>query len=361
VNSISYLRTPAGYRHPDNTLIAVALGSGDRSKCAYLTQPYFKPYYFTGSSLSTITIPEAEDYQSNDAQAFCTWYKDASGHAYVYFSTDSTNPNIYYNAYYSWGAWAFSKSKNIGLGYVGGSVAVMDVINAAPSQPFTNPYDSGSYAMVMYIVNQSGGFGDCWGVLDVAFSNDGSSWIGPYHVNDPSYVYLEDGGVLWNGSNIIIFGVDGTFDNWADANLTSGNTYTYAYLLSNSDPTTATMPLGTTNVSNSGLVRPNADGYTNTNFLINCTFCFSSDYNYIYMTRAYAYPVDYSGTKLIPCGFGTSTTLGYCATGGATFPNRAQVYSMYIGGDPTLIMSGTWSTWNLLYDIGYEQGYRSCR
>lgn len=136
-------------------------------------------------------------------------------------------------------------------------------------------------------------------------------------------------------------------------NILSGSTLTYVYTALNADPITMVLPYGKTPISSSGIVSPNYTGFSQTTALTNCSFALSADFNYAYMTRSYPYPVDYIGGGAIPCG-----TLVGCNTGLTTFHNRAQIYSMYIGGNASLVLSGTWT---LIYDIGADFGYRTCR
>jgi hypothetical protein len=381
INSISYMRTPDGYRHTDNQLLATATGNGDRTKCIDRNGPDFRPYSVnqSGPSLERFVVPETEDHQTGDAQNFFTVYKDTSGWIHTYFSTDSENASIYYNKYNSSTAsWYYAKSKNVltyGSGTGTGSTAVSDVI-VESSAVFHNTHDGLDYSQVMYLTNQTGSWqGFCWGVLAVAFSNNGVNWTGPYNVNNPSSascssggVMLEDCGVLWNGSNLLILAVEGCIaDQLVNGFFNSGTTMTYAYLASASDPCTAPLASSTA-VNSNGIWSPTVSGYDSSNVLWNCSFCYSPGYQYVYMTRGYAYPSDYpddlySGGVIhgdIPCGIGDCSGEVCCAHGLPTFPNRAQVYYMDINYDPTKLIDGS-TSWNLLYDLGYEQGYRSCR
>ena len=352
------LRTPLGYVHTSGTILTVAMGSGNRSKCEAVTIPDSRPYVVntTGPSISAMNIPAAEDLQAGDAQAFITAYQDAAGDSHIYFSTDSENAAIYYNKYTSAGSWAYANSQNVlDYGDDDGSVAVIDVV-VAPSAIFYNTATSTWFKQIMYIVNQTGPWflGTTAGVLDVAFSNNGTTWVGPYTVAGPSgAIHIEYGGVIWDGTNIIVIGLEGNLAILA-ANILSGSTLTYGYLAVPADPATMTKPGGSSTISNSGIYSPNYGGLGQTTALTNCTFTLSLDSNYIYMSRSYAYPVDYTNsTPVIPCG-----TLVGCNQGLTTFHNRAQLYSMYIGGNLTTLLSGTWT---LLYDLGYSQGYRTCR
>jgi len=369
VNSCSYMRTEIGTRHTDNQILVVASGNGERSKCSRITTSEFRPYTLVhgGSpSLSRFEVPDAEDFvEGQDAQAFFTVYKDVYGVIHVYFSTDSAHTKIYYNKYTA-GVWTYPESIAV-VTYPenDGAVAVADII-ANSTAIFYNTADATHYKQVMYITNQTTNWkGFSWGVLDVAFSNDGINWVGPYTVNTPgsyscsSAICVENVGVIWNGSNLLIFGVEGDFTKQLLAGaMTDGSTLTYVYLASPADPRSASEPFPGTPVSSTGIQAYDDVGYTPSYILWNCTFCFSPDYQTVYMTRGYAYASDYPyGPGVVgsdvPCEAGS-----YCATGITTYPNRAQVYSMYIGVDVTNVFTGTW---NLIYDIGYGQGYRCCR
>lgn len=358
--TIEYVRTPGGLLHSDNMLIVNGITpSGCRSLCN-TTGFVKKPYLYSGGVCTDLGLPQALLYKSGDQQCFTSIYKDDSGYLHVYFSEDSGNdgvttfPHINYNRKSPGGSWLYASSPAVVTHYAEGSTAVMSVIYDG-SSPFV--YSGSSYSYIMHIVNQTGGWLSTAGVLDVAFSNNGISWTTPVTVNYPASVScslgicLEYGTAVWDGGTLYIIGLNGNLATLA-ANIVSGSTETYVYTSNPSTPDYATQ-YSASPITSSGLYSPNVSGYSQTSLLTNTICALSISNGYVYVSRSYAYPVDYSGTASIPCGGLTG-----CNTGLTTLANRAQMYYMYLGipADITKLWTGSWT---LAYDVGYGFGYRS--
>lgn len=365
MSSVAYLRYQDGTKYSD-TIYVTSSGDGERSLCTNpMIDVNYRPYILTLNTpptpdeLTLFPVPAGIDVGTNTAQNFISTFIHSNGDQYFYFSTDSLLAKIYVNIKHN-GAWIYPNSI-VALDYDNndGSVACMDVIHHY-SPVFYNKYDGTYYNYVMYVVDQTGGWftGFTAGVLSLAFSNNGINWVGPYTANAPSAynctegVCLEHGGVIFVGTTLYIIACEGCFSVLTPEAMTGPSTLTYLYTAPASDPTTVTAYNNKAPISGNGIFRPNLPGYTNSKIFINARLSFKE--GIMYLSRSYAYPVDYSGTNAIPCG-----SLGDgCITGLATLDIRVQMYSMDLGvpTDMNRLYTGTWT---LLGDYGYKHGYRS--
>ncbi|MFP4086395.1 MAG: hypothetical protein ACLFUL_06335 [Desulfobacteraceae bacterium] len=349
-----------GCVHPDEALFVATPGNDELSECdppgqtrIYSLDPY-------SDSISFWNVPQAVDYQVGDHQHFFSVMKPqvmGSPYKQVWFATDSNKPHIYYNKQDSYGNWQYGSSqKVIDMGSTG-TLAVMDVLYDS-SAIFRNPHNGSYYRYCMYLVNQSG----CWmtmggtaGVLAVAYSNDGISWVGPYDVGNPNCnfnqaTHVEMGGALLYGSTIYIMVLEGDLSILASQVL-SGSTLSYMYSAPVSNPESISILGGGSPITASGLYSPNAGGYAQTDCLMNVSMSFDPASGVLYMARAYAYPVNYQGSN-VPCLPGS-----VCKTGLTTNGIRTQLYSMSLGVPPNL--NNLWSSsWSLVDDWGAEDGYQ---
>jgi hypothetical protein len=393
INFASFSNDKNGCLLSDDIVYTSALGNCKRSICEEHVFNLFRPYLLNTktSTLTPFEVPEAEDKQPEDAQNFFSTFVDDNNNHYFYFSTDSLNASVYLNIKNSDGEWSWPKSiKVVDYGIGNGSVAVCGILQNS-DKIFHNTHDNNNYSMIMYIVNQTGGWFFNWftaGVLDVAFSNDGIVWSGPYTVNNPpTYdcdsggICTEDCGVVFYNNTIYIVSIEGSLDKLSK-DILSKKTLTYLYTSKPDNPSIASKykdVRGNDMISSNGMYSPNVsvqtyqftrygrvfkDVYSNrysfsamkpsTNLFINLSTSYDADRGYMYISRAYPYPSDYTSEESIPCG---DTT--YCFKGLVTLPNRCQVYRMYIGDLSRNTNKLFYGYWELVGDYGCSYGYKS--
>jgi hypothetical protein len=313
----------------------------------------------------------------------------------VYYAVDHTlgSGYIYYNRRYranSSSPWYWQYSQSVftsGLTYIGMPSSVL----YSPTPKYGAGYPLYKYAM--YGINQPWECnGPMAGVVMVAFSNDGVCWTAPVPVQGshgnmdecaPQFFGAEMGEMLAafdTGSYVAVIVMSGDNVNLAttvDMN-TSG-----AYLLwspySGMGALANYVYPGTSEVSSNGLFRPLAapnmcfnDRYRSYGYLENLDAAYDPVTGYLYMSRGYPYPFDrgwVTGTAcpdtpgpLSPsCGqtnelFYNGANIEGCAASPASYPNRLQVYRMYIGPLSNLAAITT-GTWTLITDVGNSAGY----
>ena len=361
-----YLRNEKGAPHGDDKLYMTGVPNGRKSLCEWESfAEQIVGTLNTGASptVTEVSIPNGDHASDPKIGGFYSTYKATNGDQYYYCSVEGTTgadvTGIYLNIWRN-NAWVYAKSQEV-VAYPGatGSVAVMDVV-VADSAIFRNSKNSQYYSQVMYIVNQTDGwFGvGTAGVLSVAFSNNGITWIGPYDVNAPSAyncsegVCIEYGGVILFGTTLYIVAVEGQFSVLIPGMSGSG-TMTYMFVSQASDPLTTVAYNGKAELTNSGVFSPDLPGYNLYNAFLNAKISYDPD-GTLYLSRAYPYPFDIGGS--IPCG--SWSPASKCLKGFTTRAIRVQMYSMNLGvpADLGLLYSGTWS---LIGDWGWESGYRS--
>lgn len=371
MNTLTLLRDQDGDMIAPNTIYVTSTGDGRKSLCSAVAAGDMKPYILNpiDPSISLFSVPDGVDAGASTRQTFISTFIHPNGDQYFYYSTDSLLAIIYMNIWHE-GSWVYAQSQKA-IDYTGiaeGSIAVMDVIRRN-TPVFYNTQNSTYYQYVMYLVNQTGHWFppvdgiQTAGIISVAFSHDGVTWVGPYDANNPppdgdcsDAICVEEGGVMFDGTTLYIIAVEGDLillQNHLNPPM-GASSLTYLFTASKNDPLSLTAYNGKAPISNNGVFAPNMAGYgENHKIFLNASITHDYDSGRLYLSRGYPYPADYTGANGIPCG-----SLIGCAVGLQTYANRAQLYYLDLGVpmNLALLYSGTWT---LVGDWGYEQGFRS--
>jgi hypothetical protein len=214
------------------------------------------------------------------------------------------------------------------------------------------------YRYIAYVVLQSGNCdGQVAGFMHVMFSQNGTTWSNPVVVDEiganesfPCFgvgVPIEALGVYYdNTDTLFIIALEGNIAVLNTYQL-QNNTFTYLYTASRFNPTAVTYNL---TLSPIGLFSPNLPGYWLPRFFINIDFVYNPVNLSVYITRSYSYPYDPNTNGVVS----RCTACGNAGLPVATLPNRGQIYKMYIGGNPNVLGTGTWTK---LADWGVNRGY----
>lgn len=216
----------------------------------------------------------------------------------------------------------------------------------------------------MYLVRQPAACdGTVAGFLYVAFSNNDLTWTTPQKVlKSSNNVYfsclasfdgdgygspVEAAGGFFHGNQIWLAGIEG---NLSALTPISSHTQTKTYLAT-APPFNPALITIHGQLSANGMVNPNADGKTLFRYFVNLNLAYDSGSGMLYITRVYPYPYDTSAPGFV------SACTARCAVSSynvAALPNRGQIYRMSVGANIANALSGTWQ---LLYDVGQNQGF----
>jgi hypothetical protein len=291
----------------------------------------------------------------------------------VWFTVDPTpgesNPDkgkVYYNRRYFTGTtWVWQYATSVEVMNLGNASAAIGEVLFDAYAPFRDPDTGVYYKYIATLVSQpSACDGVVAGFFYLAFSNTGTSWVGPRKASYTGMPYfpcagttaipVENVGAVYDYSSGMLWyvGVEGNIAELGDATQMDDTLTTLGWVSSTS-PTSVNI-VGM--VSNSGLFQPIMAGAgSNTDYkayayFINLGFTY---YNgYVYLGRAYPYPFTrLAGSELTPCGDPNDS----CLEAPYTLPNRLQLYRMYVGSMANIgnITTGTWS---LRFDAGHGNG-----
>jgi hypothetical protein len=243
-------------------------------------------------------------------------------------------------------------------------------------------YDSVSNHSYKYVLYESFQPTECdfqvAGFLYYAFSDDGICWT-PHRpatrTGGPSFpcssltnsVPIEQVTAIDAGDRIWLVGAEGDIQNQLIYAQNMNRTMTSLGWVSVSDP--GSINLHTTpELTNSGVYLPSTgpssvhpDRYKPYAYFFNLQMAWDSTTGYLYIGRAYPYPFDRGFWDLSDAPYDANTPTYYevangCAGPPGTFPNRVQIYKMYLGSlaNMGLITTGTWT---LVNDTGGPLGY----
>ena len=243
-------------------------------------------------------------------------------------------------------------------------------------------YDTVSQASYRYVMYESFQPSSCDGIvagfLYVAFSNDGICWT-PHRpatrLGGPTFschaiansVPIEQVTAIDGGDRIWLVGAEGDIQNQLMHAFNMNRTMTSLGWASTSDPTDVTLH-STPELTNSGVFLPSTgpssvhpDRYKPYAYFFNLQMAWDASSGYLYIGRAYPYPFDRGPWDLADYPYDANTPTYYevnngCAGPPATFPNRVQIYKMYLGSlsNMGLITTGSWT---LVSDTGGSLGY----
>jgi hypothetical protein len=315
----------------------------------------------------------------------------------VYYAVDATlgTGHIYYNRRFranSSSPWYWQYSQSVATSSVITGIGMPGTVLYSPTAKYGNGFPLYKYAM--YGVNQPWDCnGPMAGVVMVSFSNDGICWTTPVpasgpHGNEdncaPQFLGAEMAemvAAIDTGSFVALMVMRGDNVNLAynvDMN-TSGAYLLWASYYSMGSLANYMAAPSTSEVSSNGLFRPLAatnmcspDRFRSYGYLENLDAAYDPVTGYLYMSRGYPYPFDrgwVTGTAcpdtpgpLTPsCGqtteyFYNGANIEGCAASPAIYPNRLQIYRMYIG-PLTSLGTVTTGTWTLISDVGNSAGY----
>lgn len=236
------------------------------------------------------------------------------------------------------------------------------------------------YKYVMYLVYQLPCTPAVAGHIQVAFSNDGTTWT------DRAYATYANGPTPsvectlttdWGSSvvgvtgikveamsavrdptsgRIHIVGVEGDTAFLANPSMMS-QTQTYRGWAESSNP--ALIYRGN-QISSAGLFNPRLPGtvgdqYETYHYFINLGMTYDASSGTLYLGRGYPYPFTRDqGSPVTPCEMQYAS----CKPSPETLPNRIQIYKMNIGSLASISVIDA-GTWVLVGDFGHMSGYRN--
>jgi hypothetical protein len=236
------------------------------------------------------------------------------------------------------------------------------------------------YSYVMYESFQPGACdNDVAGFLYVSFSNNGTCWTphrpatrpgGPSFPSCSSLtntVPIEQVTAIDGGDKIWLVGAEGDINGQLKWAMNMNRTLTSLGSASLTDPATITLH-STPELTNSGVYLPSTgpssvhpDRYKPYAYFFNLQMAWDASTGYLYIGRGYPYPFDRGFWDMADYPYEPNTPSNYevangCADAPATFPNRVQIYKMYLGSlsNMGLITTGNWT---LVSDTGGSLGY----
>lgn len=274
------------------------------------------------------------------------------------------------------------------------SFALGTVLYSAAA-PFRNPVTGVRFTHVMWAIYQPTLCnGVTAGFLVLSFSNDGTTWIGPYQV-------LREGGPTfpcWSGhaNTVPVEAVSAIFDGDFTMHLMGlEGDGTLLVNRANMDRTLAVVGFadinnpglvrlhpGPSEVSALGVVKPNplpsyGSRYAAYAYFVNMQMAWDAVAGELYVSRAYPYGIDrghggyeypfydviphpsivYSTQGFNPYIFGGWQDVDGCVASPFALPTRVQIYKTYLG---TLsnFQATTNQTWTLVADVGSSLGYK---
>lgn len=290
--------------------------------------------------------------------------------------------------------WAFSKSVRV-LDLPSPGSAVVDAVLYSPTPKYGLGSPSTLYKYMMFITYQPKACdGAIAGFAMVSFSNDGICWTMTVPLNHaggpsvpcasslgPDLVQVETFDVIDGGNYLYFVGIEGdvaslvnpanmnrTFTSWG---YTTPGASRYLTIPANPELSAAGV------VSPEGIQTLN-DRFKTYSYFINVAMAWDAASGYLFLTRAYPYPFDRQpdGSASTPSDDQIYPTVRYpnpflgvdsngnaveqlvegCPGPPATFPNRVQIYKMYLGSLSNFHLVTT-GTWTLVSDIGNNVGY----
>lgn len=326
-----------------------------------------------GSSCDFHSEAECTDRVNFSLSGFDTWFG-----TWVYGSTQG--PDLLVNVRQSNGVWRWNPSKQIvdfrDYGDPEATISSSAVI-ATGTARFVSPVNGHAYKRILYLVYESEIETTSGGVC-VMFSDEDAGWVwtDPINVvkqasspargqlcgtNGGPEVQLEAvAGFLLN-NELQIFGPDGDVNKLL-MGISKPNTLTYHYTAAQSTPDIL-QKQGELTSNGLSKIRRSGDDYYN--FFINMDAAYDIGTGTFYATAMYPFPLDIDD-DLTPCYIPTSGSappglvaggISACPSSAATFPNRAQVYSMDIDGDFSKLYIGSSQSFNLVADFGDRTGW----
>jgi hypothetical protein len=326
----------------------------------------------------------------------------------VWFSPDAS-PGLH-RAYYNrrtrasetspW-QWDYSNSPAV-MEFAAPSSSGPAAVLYSPIAMYRDPQNGATYQFLMYQVFQpSSCDGIVAGFLYYSLSADGICWTAPRQVvrpGGPSFgchsaimntVPIESATAIDAGDKVVLVGVEGDIQNQlaVSPTETSGGvatyrrwsnfdrTQTYMGYTNYSDPSTLVL-FPNPELSTAGLFLPqtgtayydNPTRYKTYAYFMNMQAAWDAGSGYFYIGRGYPYPFDRASKQLANANLYdppvnvSNTPSDYqvangCASSPGIFPNRIQIYRMYLGSLANIGQLAT-GTWTLMTDLGGTLGYR---
>lgn len=334
----------------------------------------FSPVLLGGqlfAQLTDVTLPPGS---SGENPTFITAaMQRPSGDRWLWSSEDPGGTKIFYNVLQDTdsdglpnpGAWQFTNSQ-VAIDMGSGSVAVGTVLSS-DFQIYRNPVDGADYSSVMYFVYQpTEDNGVIAGRLCLAFSNNLKFWTTPIsavfsHTGTSwSWCSAGDGEVMVEAvsayhlktNEIHLFYTEGLIAEYQNA-IDLGTFETRSFTFFNKTTLGAPHVIDQQGeITDLGMFTPNKAGELNYKIFINLDVAYDAANGLLMINRVYPFPVDVEGSS-IPCNSGG------CATGIATFPNRAQGYCMNTSANIWKTLDHVGNSWTLEGDLGGPDGWSS--